>query len=720
MKVIIFFSFFLYFTDPSLTLAKDQVDCTPVVVKSELLTLLGTVKNDILGNLPRFCRPDEYKQLAEQVDPAEMALGQFVESLTKANIGQKDSIELNSDDEVDMDTVVFNTTKMVVLKKMFKNFSEDDQISLLTSAECGLLGLNRFPMQKKQLIAPVHSEAAFKKNLNVCKATEFSEIAPYISQDVMAEALFNLKNVFPQSFPKLVTTYCANLSDTDELIFKTNQYSDFSNNELHLANAENFSSWLKELYDGYANNSQNGYYKTPSVTESFKKEQKKLAEYYELKKEQMKDGGVPYGYEGLLVKNDKGIFYIKDSAETIAQKKKQKEMHEEWTAKSYQQQAEYTQVQLKNYFEKGNSPEEGAPYPGSSGLVVKKDNNGKYYVAMKDDHKEKYLDAIKSHLNASKMTSQVLTAKLGKQLFEIQLKYGDHEEGRQAFIKKYGYIIVKDKEGKYTREHVYSDAQSTVLLKIFEANKINSDDEVVYSGYGNNFLVKNEKGIITQVPFYMLNQNPEKNENYKEQQAYQKAEAYLVQPTLNMTATKKYQEKATDHSKIKSLTPDEMEQVHYYTGSGYGAMNSCLRSEKCSPVQKKNVETLVRAIEKIRTDSGKKVEDRESLLLFRGASGLPSFIKENLEKNPKDFVLDKGFMSTSASLNVAKSFASAAGKIKGNSYLFVIKAKSCTGVDAISASKGEDEFLCPPGMKFNVRKKEGDENIYILEEAGQS
>jgi hypothetical protein len=35
---------------------------------------------------------------------------------------------------------------------------------------------------------------------------------------------------------------------------------------------------------------------------------------------------------------------------------------------------------------------------------------------------------------------------------------------------------------------------------------------------------------------------------------------------------------------------------------------------------------------------------------------------------------------------------------------------------ALSTVQGEDEFLCPPGIKFDVQKKEGEPNTYILEE----
>jgi hypothetical protein len=45
----------------------------------------------------------------------------------------------------------------------------------------------------------------------------------------------------------------------------------------------------------------------------------------------------------------------------------------------------------------------------------------------------------------------------------------------------------------------------------------------------------------------------------------------------------------------------------------------------------------------------------------------------------------------------------------------VIKSKSCVGISELSDSPTEDEYLCPPGMKFKI-KKSAIKNVFELEE----
>ena len=45
----------------------------------------------------------------------------------------------------------------------------------------------------------------------------------------------------------------------------------------------------------------------------------------------------------------------------------------------------------------------------------------------------------------------------------------------------------------------------------------------------------------------------------------------------------------------------------------------------------------------------------------------------------------------------------------------MIKSKNCVGISSFSHFKSEDEFICPPGLKFKATKVVGT-NQYILEE----
>ncbi len=58
-------------------------DCNEQAELNTIYTLLGNVKNDILGKVPQFCRLNQHEQLEEKIDPKEKALTQFVLALTK-------------------------------------------------------------------------------------------------------------------------------------------------------------------------------------------------------------------------------------------------------------------------------------------------------------------------------------------------------------------------------------------------------------------------------------------------------------------------------------------------------------------------------------------------------------------------------------------------------------------------------------------------------------
>lgn len=160
------------------------------------------------------------------------------------------------------------------------------------------------------------------------------------------------------------------------------------------------------------------------------------------------------------------------------------------------------------------------------------------------------------------------------------------------------------------------------------------------------------------------------------------------------------------------ITTAEQNALIDYVGSGYRQMNHCLRTGSCQGYTKENVELLKSALAKLKKERG----TDEEQILFRGASDLPKFVLENLENGAKTgepTMIDKAFISTSGRSAVAMSFGNVHSydHLSNQNVIFVIKAKSCVGVDNI----GEDEFICPPGTKFKVKKLK-ESGLYQMDE----
>ena len=158
------------------------------------------------------------------------------------------------------------------------------------------------------------------------------------------------------------------------------------------------------------------------------------------------------------------------------------------------------------------------------------------------------------------------------------------------------------------------------------------------------------------------------------------------------------------------LTKKEIASIQNYTIIGYDQINRCLRTSNCDPKTLNDCKNITSALLKLKNASSIKGQN----VLYRGTINVPDFVIDNVEKasiNGGTIVLDKGFLSTSGNEYIAKSFAK---KSSTDSFVYVLKSKSCVGIADISKLR-EDEFLCPAGMKFKVEKSDTD-NIYILQE----
>jgi hypothetical protein len=174
------------------------------------------------------------------------------------------------------------------------------------------------------------------------------------------------------------------------------------------------------------------------------------------------------------------------------------------------------------------------------------------------------------------------------------------------------------------------------------------------------------------------------------------------QNLLNIT----FQKQKRVEEIVKILTPEELLSIQDYTASTYFTMNSCLRNDNCDTQTQLRINNLMSALKKIKAASA----NPEKKITFRGISSLPDSIMNSVKEavsSKTPLVIDKGFISTSGKSGIASNFSS---KIR-----LVIRSKSCVGISEVSLVDYEDEFLCPPGMKFKVYET-GVERVFRLEE----
>jgi hypothetical protein len=748
--------------------AKDSIECPQngPGIENSIFSLFSTVKNDVLGTVPKFCRKNEVATLSDQTDPGEKSLKDFVEKLKSLKNGDTDIIAIDQENDVKVQETLFNTFKIVILKKMWNQTNKNEQYNLLTSPECYSLGLNRFLLHQYDSgtkTDPKNIKAAYEKTTSMCKAQEFKQIAPYITKDVLAEVMINLKNLFPKSFETMVDSVCEELTGLDELIFKKDEYAEFGTAERSIKSVEDFSGWLKKMYEqmnseepkltekALANQNQT-FFTQYSAADYFKAQQKELEKVYKSKLMPGEaDHPVMYDNTGyLLYKNSIGKYFTKKSNEQVVKEEadnaKNKLANESYFKKMEKVNYDNEQKKLGTLYNKlSKDAIDGlVPYPDFPGYFVGKNNDGSFYYKVENleelTAKIKKMDEMYELKNKKDLENPQAQAYL-KQQYEQQIIYEDEDLPTSG-------AIIKDENGmfKYNINNksnfmgglfgVYSnsssnktDSSSTVSNKLFYNNQpipVPNDmwKNLTYNGKGYS-LNELKTGKINSNPFgFSENDNPLNENEATTSKLKAKVKAKLtmpkqiLNPTLLTKITQSYQSRTTDIKKYEDLTKEETANLKEYTGSGYGSLNSCLRKEACDSDQQKKITNIVNALEKIKKDSLKDENGNEQFqVLFRGTKFIPAEIKEQLDKSAQGLVLDKGFMSSTGDVNVAKGFAgiSMIGT-KSSGILFIMNTKSCIGISIISNYKNEDEFLCPPGMKFNVTKKPDQENVYILDQ----
>lgn len=735
------------FTLCGTSFANDQVNCAHELNENDAIyNLLATVKNDVLGTVPKFCREGAPQQLSEQVDSGEKELSEFVSKLKTLNSTSADTTRLNFSDEEEVQKVVFDTMKMMVLKKMWLQSSTDNQYSMIISNECESLGLNRFPLsepsKKSEEAIESNKKLALKRAFNACQASTFYEIAPYLTKDVLAEGLLNLKNIYPKSFPRLVDSLCLDLSKNDDLIFKDDNYAEFSKGSVSINSAKEFSGWLKSIYSDISNKDSNdkkimdqkdfiskaveeakeskykefsgnnkgasskdsGSASAFSITLS-KDYQAKLKKKFDAFTTDGKTASFPEddadGYGEYSIKLINGVYIIGDSEEKLKQEAQDKADALAAKNLALNDFIQERKQSLEEVFEKAyakNKKLKEVPDPEHKGFVIVKADDGSYYSRPT----EKTISLVKILMKQEdKNLKMAETQGMYKKMYENQLANKDLSNASDS-------IIVLGTDGLYRKVYKGADSENESHKKVLEEIGGHGKSSIVPGDSSSIIIYKTGDGEYKSVDVI-----PTGADEYSG--PFGKVSLRNVDFEINSYVVQKYQSKSADNSKLKNLTAKEVSEIQDYTANGYEQINKCLRKGNCPQEEKDKVNAIVSGLKKVKNSSS-----NESQIFFRGTSQLPDFIQKSLDKESDSFVLDKGFMSTTGDVGIAKKFSKKYSDDGKDSVVFIMKTKSCVGISTISHfGNGEDEFLCPPGMKFKARKKKDAQGVYILEEVSE-
>lgn len=714
-------------------------------LKSELEKLVSSISNDVLGKSPRFCRELKPSSLNDQI-AGENSFDLFMSELSKMKSEKKNIINLTNENKKEvLEEHLFQAIKLVTQKNLWQFQNETNREKLLLSSECVNASLNKLSFVTSQLKSSKHSVPldSYKK---MCQTTALEEIIPYASADIIAETFLNLKMIFPENYKDFTALFCEKISNMDESLFLNLNERAIEQTTLTLASAEKFSDWYKELS------------KNISQEKAFKEKEAKLQAYNKKSSNLMGSGG--FGkidkemhykehqklleklYDQSIKEGKKAIYSgMFNSFEIKINSKGKyvlKKMNTEEVVKVdfeiLESKGKYSDpFQLKSFddYLMNFKNEEG-----QFNIVEK---NDKKHLTMNDNFLEKALKVVnkaivwESNANVAEKEKE-LTPERQEELKMLSEIYKNPKDKDDLFYPEEKNPITLDKNGIY---HGYKNSQAKVmenykkglqkdflvLSKKIEPLKKNGYEFIPY-GAENTFLVKKPDGQSLVV--YLG-----KDKMLRAFERSVMSEAILAN----------YQGKNANFDSFLNLKDEQREVLKNYTGSLYAEMNSCLRENNCSDEMKKNVDLLEQTLVAINSQEAKK----DYKILYRGVGSLPNAIQDKLNSNDQSLMLDAGFMSTTGELSVAKSFtgnnwtgdekneegnkedkkkdnkndyedeATQDNLAKSGSSLLMFKAKSCVGISVMSLYEGEDEFLCPPGMKFKV-KKIGNENTYLLEE----
>lgn len=684
--------------------------------KSEMSQLMSAINNDIIGTTPRFCRASSAEALNDKINPKNNSFDVFMDGLAKIKSDKKNVIKIGSHKNNFIKQTFFETLKMITIKSHWQYQSEDNKNLLLLSDECSGRGINKIPLSSANIKI---KNGTIEELSKVCASENLTSLVPFVSADVIAETFLNLKLMFPENYNDFTSYFCEKLSKMDESIFLNLKDRNIAQTKMNLKEVEHFSNWFKDINQnvGLVNiiDDKKEAVKNSMLTENEKKRlenklinpvfseeiQKYYKQEYEAQELAKTNGVAPKNIGNFEYKiNSKGYYIKKEKPMTAKEKEAVREsINKMFGSKDPSIGAKITTDNYKKSLESLVKHPERLDYKihysdGKGSFEADSDKFEEILSALKDS--EEFGNYAQSEFDKSKEGQKLL-----KNNYEA---YQNLEDKDDSIYPGKESSVILNKDGTYskkeashikdTNKHFYESIKEVMTPLKYKGV------DIIPDGKPNTFFVKKEDGSVT----------------FLELDKY--SDVGLVQKMISFN----YQNKTASLDNYIKLTKEEMKSLKDYTGASYAEINSCLRSKDCTTEQQVKITKIKNSLDKLKVN-GKNAKPQ---ILYRGVGELPESVVANLNNKDKAFALDPGFMSSTGNYSVAKMFS---GTFKleseeskqpedNKSTMFILKTKSCIGISAISHYEAEDEFLCPPGLKFKSKKIEG-KNAYVLEEVGE-
>lgn len=720
-------------------LISDATNCSQgTFVHSEINSLLNIISNEVLGSVPRFCRSSEYEQLLDQVDRGQRDLSDFVVGLKNIKTNKKNIVNSDITTPAFLEASAFQTMKFVILKNKWKEQSPENQRTLLLEGSCSLHGINRLTTSASISTTKnnrLKETEKLNQHIKICEAEKIGDLTAYMSNDVLAEFFLNMKSILPESYDDIQGLLCRELLVAEDLLLKNKLNDNFEHTKISIKEIEEFGEWYKSVYLNINNqdmlietaqekmsslksDSPDGMSLLDAVSvDPSIKIYKEKDEYFN--KYSINGGPVLHrefpGYE--LVKNSKGIVVFKMLDKY---KKNQQKMVTEARNQNNEMSMKYIVKALENVEKKLDL--DSKKEKNEWGIKVKKDFNNKFEVIypkeLAQELKAKALEQEKLMESYQKGNKKNLTQSELKAMYEIQMNDKNFIKDMDEFYGE-SFLIIKEDDGSYRKDSSMKIPKMLNPAKVIpeETLKLLSqkhNPEIIPSEMDGYHSVKIASGKYVQVylggtdqkSFDLQAYDPSEDKENEESNHVKYEHLIKISEAVKMT----YQNTPKLVESLKKLSDEELMSLKGYTGQDFTQLNSCLRNKNCEAEENEKIKNIISGLNKIQGN------EKEEKYLYRGFGKIPGFIQEQLDAGAQGYTLDAGFMSATGDIHTAKSFAvnSSEGEYKKGT-IVIMKTKSCVGISAISSFSTEDEFLCPPGLKFNIKKLEK-ENAYYLEE----
>ncbi|MBY0416356.1 MAG: ADP-ribosyltransferase, partial [Bdellovibrionales bacterium] len=192
---------------------------------------------EITGVTPYFCR--DVKVSTDQKEDLEFK--RYVKNKSKS---QKVNLS-----EYELKESVFSTLKYVAMKNIWAQTNDKTRSKIYYQEGCRSYPLNKLPefVYERSVNKGALNESLVKSIRPICNAYKFSDLAPFLSKEVLSEAVLILIDAFPKSFSQIKNHLCQNFNDTPEIFLKGDDQTKALVPKIENEDQRKFREWFSSI-----------------------------------------------------------------------------------------------------------------------------------------------------------------------------------------------------------------------------------------------------------------------------------------------------------------------------------------------------------------------------------------------------------------------------------------------------------------------------------------